>query len=116
MGLKRWAGRVLPPTFRARLKDTLVQLRLRRYGGLPQDFFGERRVPVHRMEFVGAEAFPLGAGPAPWIDRPDALELVGRKRAAGELDDAQAAVCRDFIEQGYFVAKGLIPQAEVDTV
>lgn len=65
-------------------------------------------------EFRG-DSFPR-AVPGCWLDEPDALLQVSFKVMAGELSAADAEICRQFIIDGYFIAKGLIEHELIDSV
>jgi ectoine hydroxylase-related dioxygenase (phytanoyl-CoA dioxygenase family) len=54
-------------------------------------------LPVYRRE-----QFPA-AGPAPWLDRPDADAAIDRRLAAGELTAEEADWCRKWARDGYLI-------------
>lgn len=74
-------------------------------------------VPVNleSMPQFRAEYFPA-SGPAPWIDRPDALRRVEEMTEVGQLSASDAALCHQFIVQGYYVAPGLVSAQDLDLV
>lgn len=49
-----------------------------------------------------------------WLDRPDALAAIARRRAAGELSDAEAANLVQFVEQGWLSFRPVYPDALLD--
>jgi hypothetical protein len=64
---------------------------------------------------VRHEDFPE-TGPHAWLDRPDALDQIDRKLAAGTLTDEEAAHCTHWAEQGYVILQGLIDESTLDAV
>jgi hypothetical protein len=64
-------------------------------------------VDLARIAEYRAEAFPQ-SGPACWLDRPDALLRIDEKVRAGDISDAQADCCRQWVTEGYVIAKNLI--------
>jgi len=62
-----------------------------------------------------AENYPH-TGPSAWLDRPDALDRIDQKLAAGKLTDDEAAHCRHWSEQGYVILSGLIQEAVLSDV
>jgi hypothetical protein len=48
-------------------------------------------------------------GPLPWLDRPDALDELERRRAAGTVSDEDAGWLRAWVERGYVSFQGLLP-------
>jgi hypothetical protein len=55
-------------------------------------FFAEQRVKLSEVPAFRAEHFPY-AGPYPWLDRPDALQRIDEKLAAGEITEEEAEQC-----------------------
>ena len=51
-----------------------------------------------------------------WTDRADALEIVARRRRAGQLDDDDAQRFVHWIEHGYVILPGAVSNAECDAV
>lgn len=49
-----------------------------------------------------------------WLDAPDALEEIARREATGVINAYEAEACRHWVENGYFIAPSLIPDAELD--
>jgi hypothetical protein len=55
-------------------------------------------------------------GELPWLDRPDALDAIARRQAAGELTAEQAERCRTWVEKGYLVLPDLLDAATCDEI
>lgn len=72
------------------------------------------KVDLKAMRFYRAEAFPADGGPAPWLDRPDAEAEIARRLAAGEIDEADAELCRKWARDGYLILEGFYPEALLD--
>jgi hypothetical protein len=72
------------------------------------------------LAFVGpcdAAYYPYqDASLTAWFDRPDALAVIDRRLAAGELSAQDAQHLRDFVVRGYVVMEGLLDDALVDAV
>ncbi|HVS13455.1 MAG TPA: phytanoyl-CoA dioxygenase family protein [Thermoanaerobaculia bacterium] len=51
-----------------------------------------------------------------WFDRPDALELVARRRSAGELSEQRADQLGHFVENGYLVLDLDLPERICDEI
>lgn len=77
--------------------------------------FAERKVDLSGLPAYRAEHFPY-SGPYPWLDRPDALEQIDRKEAAGELTTDQSVLCRKWSNDGYVILPGLFEPATLDRV
>jgi hypothetical protein len=77
-------------------------------------YFAERAINLYAIEAFRNDAFP-DSGPACWLDRPDALIEVERRRQNGMIDAQQAAICVKWIFDGYFIAPRLIGRDELDT-
>jgi len=80
-----------------------------------QLYIAERPVDLDAIKEFRGDAFP-DSGPACWLDRPNALLEVERRRKVGELNDGQAEMCAHWIFEGYWVAPGLIDRALLDNV
>lgn len=89
------------------LRAPLAAKRFRRF------YFADRPVDLYDIGEFRNDAFP-SSGPACWLDRPDALLEVERRRQAGAIDAQQAEICTKWIFDGYFVAPGLIGRDELD--
>jgi hypothetical protein len=77
-------------------------------------YIADRAVDLGRIAEYRNDVFPI-SGPQPWLDRPGALFEVERRHAAGELTDAQAEMCTQWIFDGYYIAPGLISADEIAT-
>jgi hypothetical protein len=75
----------------------------------------EQPVDLGRLPFVRAEAFPQ-AGPAAWLDRPDAGAAIDRELAAGNIGQQQAAMARDFARDGVVVLERFFDAGRLDAV
>lgn len=53
-------------------------------------------------------------GEAPWFDKPNAMELLEQRREREGLDDAQVAMLRQYVEDGYCVIKDVVDEADID--
>ena len=53
---------------------------------------------------------------AAWFDRPDALDAIARREREGRIGADDAALLRQFVEQGFVMLEGLIDEALVDAV
>jgi hypothetical protein len=74
----------------------------------------ERPVSPSGEEFQAAH-FPA-AGPAPWLDRPDAPEAIARKLADGTITEREAAMARDWVRDGVVVLERHFDPARLDAV
>ena len=78
-------------------------------------YFAEIPVDIEAIGEYRAECFPA-SGPAPWLDRPDALDRIAQKEKCGELTGSDAEACRKWARDGYFIAKKLFDDAYLDEV
>jgi len=78
-------------------------------------YFADKPVDLNRIGEFRNDAFPT-SGPACWLDRPDALIELERRRQSGIIDAEQAEICAKWIFDGYFVASGLISRDELNSV
>jgi hypothetical protein len=76
-------------------------------------YFADRPVDLDGIGEFRNDAFPI-SGPACWLDRPDALIEVERRRQSGAIDAQQADMCAKWIFDGYVIAPGLIGRDELD--
>jgi ectoine hydroxylase-related dioxygenase (phytanoyl-CoA dioxygenase family) len=76
-------------------------------------YFADKPVDFYEINEFRNEAFP-SSGPACWLDRPDALIEVERRRRVGTLDAQLAEMCTKWIFDGYFIVPGLIGHDELD--
>lgn len=98
---------------RARMREQeRAQQALRRFSEI---YIGERPVDLARFGEFRSEAFPA-CGPFCWLDQPNALREIGRKRRSGEITAAEADICERWTIDGYFVAEGLISRERIDEV
>jgi hypothetical protein len=78
-------------------------------------YFAEQAVDLDAIGEFRNDAFPA-SGPACWLDRPDALVEVERRRQNGMIDAQQAELCAQWIFDGYVIVPGLIGRDELDRV
>jgi hypothetical protein len=70
-------------------------------------------VDLASLAIYRARQFP-DAGPAPWLDRPDAEAAVARRLAAGEITAEEAGLCRKWAADGYLILPGFYDPARLD--
>ena len=77
--------------------------------------FADESVDLRKVKLFRRESFPA-SGPVPWLDRPDAEELIAERLAAGEITEREAALCRKWREQGFLLLEGFNDGDFVDRV
>ena len=87
----------------------------RRLQPFRQTYVADVPVDLETLPQFRGEFFP-SSGPAPWIDRPDALLRTERMIAEGRISEADAEICRKFIIDGYYIAENLIAADGLDAV
>src|SRR5436190_9134854 len=65
-------------------------------------YFAEIPVNIEAIDEFRVENFPA-CGPYPWLDKPDALEQIDKKLAAGTITANDAAQCRKWVTDGYII-------------
>lgn len=70
-------------------------------------------VKYQKISVFRAEYFPQDE-PTSWLDREDAEELVAQLLAQGQLSEVDAELCRQWIEDGYVIVKGLFSESTLD--
>jgi hypothetical protein len=70
-------------------------------------------VPLGRLEAYRVQNLPL-AGPIPWLDRPDGFQAIRRAEREGRITASQAALCRQWRDQGYVVLPGFFSAEKLD--
>jgi hypothetical protein len=102
-----------------RKQPSFLLRRLRSRGVVARQFrkfyFADHPVDFLKITEFRNDAFP-SSGPVCWLDRPDALIEVERRRQTGLLDSEQAEMCAKWIFDGYIIVPGLIDRDELDTV
>jgi hypothetical protein len=83
------------------------------FGIHAERFFGEQPVDVDSLGELKADKFPY-AGPHPWLDQPDWEQRVHERVARGELTEAEAQRCRDWVHDGYIVIENCIASDVLD--
>lgn len=83
------------------------------FGENAVEFFGDQPVDLSLMGSLRADKFPY-AGPYPWLDRPDALERIAEKVAAGTLSEKDAEVCRYWVKNGYIILENCVEPSQLD--
>ncbi len=76
-------------------------------------YFADIPVDFDEVGELRKDALP-DSGPACWLDQPDALIEVERRRQDGVIDAQQAEMCAKWIFDGYLIAPGLIGRDELD--
>ena len=73
-------------------------------------------IPIDlRTQTFRRDSFPA-AGPLPWLDLPDAREQIELRFERGEIDAQDAALCRQWQDQGYLILEGFYERGELDQV
>ena len=80
-----------------------------------QAYFADIPVDLETVGEFRADAFPR-SGPLCWLDSPNALIEIDRRREAGELSDADAAIAENWSLEGYHIAEKLIGDDLLDKV
>ncbi|HLH31953.1 MAG TPA: phytanoyl-CoA dioxygenase family protein, partial [Terriglobia bacterium] len=52
----------------------------------------------------------------PWFERPDAGEFIKQLTAEGKVDPVDAERLRQWLEDGYFIVKNAVPEADIDAI
>jgi hypothetical protein len=95
----------IPEAFRSFLNHR----RFRKYYDAPAS------VDLDKVGELRHEKFPERR-PQCWLDRPGAESEINRRLRAGTITPEEAGVCRFWAANGYFIAPGLIPSADIDAV
>ena len=75
----------------------------------------DQRLDFSKLTKFTNEFLPEG-GPLPWLDRPEAPELVTQRLNAGEINKDQAELAKRWMEDGYVILKGVIDLSELDRI
>ncbi|MGL5939381.1 MAG: phytanoyl-CoA dioxygenase family protein [Waterburya sp.] len=75
---------------------------------IPKNGVDRRNISVFRREF-----FPQNE-PTPWLDRKDAAKLVAQLLVEGQLTEADAQLCRQWITDGYVIIPKLFSDSILD--
>lgn len=78
-------------------------------------YFADVPVDLGAISEFRSERFP-NAGPMAWLDRPDWQAELTRRHTSGQLNDEQAAICRQWAVDGYFVLKNPFAPGYLDSV
>ncbi len=78
-------------------------------------YTAEIPVDLDRIGEFRGDAFPNCASGC-WLDQPNALQEIAGRETRGELSGEDAHMCRQFVVEGYYIAKGLIDGALIDSV
>lgn len=70
-------------------------------------------VPVRDVASYRAESLP-DAGPRPWLDRPNALDLIDEALARAEISPIEAGYCRKWVNDGYIVLERFFSEHQLD--
>jgi hypothetical protein len=71
------------------------------------------QVDIGCIKVFRAENFPE-SGPSPWLDHPDAAEIIARRVKDKEISAEQASICRQWTEQGFYVLRNAVDSKEID--
>ncbi len=82
-------------------------------GDFRRHYFADVPVDLDAIGELRGDAFPA-SGPAPWLDRPDALLAVDRRLAEGTITAGDAELCRQWIVDGYLIVENLIEHDLLD--
>ena len=98
------------------MRALLNRFRARRRGSeRPQPVQPEVPVTVASVGAARVENFPA-TGPVPWLDRPDAIERIAERQAAGEITAKQADLCRKWHSDGYVILRGFFSAERLASV
>lgn len=70
-------------------------------------------VDIGCIKLFRAESFPE-SGPSPWLDQPDARDIIERRLSRREITPRQAEICRYWEANGYHVLRGAIDPDTID--
>ena len=82
---------------------------------MAMNLFADQPVRISKLPSFRAEHFP-DSGPIPWLDRPDALDMVDLKLRRGEITSAEAEQCRCWAANGYIILNNLIENQILEEV
>jgi hypothetical protein len=82
-------------------------------GAFRKHYFADVPVNLDAIVEYRNDAFPA-SGPACWLDQPDALLAVEHRLSRGAITAEDAQMCRQWIVDGYYIARGLIDHALLD--
>jgi ectoine hydroxylase-related dioxygenase (phytanoyl-CoA dioxygenase family) len=94
------------------LNNLLNSAYLKRNKGLYQQFGLKKSV----YSPIGYHDFKEHSTEVPWIDRPDALDYMESQPAYHQFSPSLQAKIRQFIQEGYLILEGLVPQQEVNAL
>lgn len=78
-------------------------------------FLSDVVVDIRKLDTFEMEAFP-DSGPAPWLDRPDALSRIDSRVRNREITPETADSYRQWHSEGYLILESLIDYAELDSI
>ena len=73
----------------------------------------DKPVDFSRMLYFRNDKFPKSDS-VPWLDRPDAMVEIDSKVVTGDMSVEDADTYRRWIEDGYYIARNLFSEAEID--
>lgn len=73
----------------------------------------EVRVEPGKLDVFRSEKLP-DAGPVPWLDRPDAHDLVTERLDSDQITSDQANHCRKWIDDGYLILEDFFTDDRLD--
>lgn len=89
----------------------VAELRLKRRHF--SDVVPDRPVEVATISPARRDAF-ADAGPAPWLDRPDARDRIDERVRKGEISEALAEMFRFWVDNGYVVLSKFFSDSRLD--
>jgi Phytanoyl-CoA dioxygenase (PhyH) len=78
-------------------------------------YFADVPVNFGQIREYRAENFPK-SGPEPWLDQPNARELIEAKRRSNELNAEEAALCEKWVQDGYVIFRNPYPESFLNEV
>jgi hypothetical protein len=78
-------------------------------------YFADVPVDLEKIAEFRAEVFPR-SGPLCWLDAPNALIEIDRRKSARELSEADAGIAENWTLEGYHIAEKLIEDDLLDKV
>lgn len=76
-------------------------------------YIADEPVDLIKIAEYRNDAFPP-SGPSCWLDRPNALLEIERKKREHLITEAQAEICSQWVIDGYYIAPGLISLEKIE--
>lgn len=87
----------------------------------PRNFVGGEKVDLKQLDCFGPNGQPLiqnslfpKTDVKCWLDRDDYKDLIEQRLELGKISQEEAEICKFFAENGYYVAKKLVSEKEVE--